>query len=171
METQLVEHEFKGVRLQLESTQTFEEVLRKLRELTGSVAVGELEALAASASSAEEFHQQVTQRFVGASGFMLFAEIDHGKWISKYGIHRRVLRIIMGNPLIAITMMSHDLSVGLFAPVEILLVDHATDSGCSLHYVRPSTLMLIERNAELAAAAKELDRKLDLLIADITGLN
>lgn len=171
VKAQLIEHPFRGVRLQIESEFTYEEVLRRLHELTGSASITEFDAFAASSSSVEQFHRAVTERFVGSSGFMIFAEINHGKWISQYGIHRQVLRIIMGNPLIAITMIRHDISSGLFAPVELLLVDHETGSGSTLYYVRPSSLMMIEGNAQLASAALELDRKLDLLISNVTGLS
>jgi len=158
------------LRLQIESELAFEEALRRLREKTGRTTVGEIGVAAAAAPSVEEFHKDVTKRFVGPSGFMIFSEMDHGEWISRYGIHRRVLRVILGNPLIAITLMRHDISAGLFAPVEILLVENEPGLGCTVHYVRPSTLMLIDGNAALASAASELDRKLDLLMSDVTGL-
>ena len=34
-----------------------------------------------------------------------------------------MMRWIFGNPLIAITMIRHDLTAGLFAPVEILVTE------------------------------------------------
>ena len=170
MPAQIMTRDFQGLRIQVESDYGFEEVVRRLHEQTGRTTIGEIAALAATASSSEDFHNDVTQRFVGPSGFMVFAEFDHGGWISRYGIDRRVLRVILGNPLIAITLMRHDISAGLFAPVEILLVDHASGPGSTVHYVRPSTLMMVDGNPELASAALELDRKLDLLISNITGL-
>jgi uncharacterized protein (DUF302 family) len=124
MPAQLMTRDFKGLRIRVESDYGFEEVVRRLHEQTGRTTVGEIGAIAATASSAEDFHKNVTQRFVGPSGFMIFTEFDHGGWISRYGINRRVLRVILGNPLIAITLMRHDISAGLFAPVEILLVGH-----------------------------------------------
>ena len=36
---------------------------------------------------------------------MLFGLFNHGGWITKAGIDRKVLRVILGNPLIAITML------------------------------------------------------------------
>jgi uncharacterized protein (DUF302 family) len=170
VKAQLIEHEFQGVRLQIDSELSYEEVLRRLHELTGSAPVPEFNAFSASVSSEEQFQRGVTERFVGPSDFMIFAEVDHGRWIEKYGIHRRALRIILGNPLIAITMIRHTIVTGLFAPVELLLVDNETGSGSTLHYVRPSSLIPIAGNAQLASAAKELDRKLHLLISNITGL-
>jgi uncharacterized protein (DUF302 family) len=98
---------------------------------------------------------------------MLFATIDHGAWIKKIGIQRKVLRFIIGNPTIAITMLRHDLTAGLFAPVELILVEEA-DDRCSLTYVRPSSLMVVEKNDALLDAAKHLDAKLEALAAKVT---
>jgi uncharacterized protein (DUF302 family) len=89
---------------------------------------------------------------------MLFGLIDHGAWITKAGIERKAIRVILGNPLIAITMLRHDVTAGLFAPVELLLLDEGT--GSSLTYVKPSSLMVVEPNAELLTAANQLDAKL-----------
>jgi hypothetical protein len=38
-------------------------------------------------------------------------------------VEHKALRVILGNPLIAITMLRHDLTAGLFAPVELLLLE------------------------------------------------
>ena len=86
----------------------------------------------------------------------------------RAGIDRKVLRVILGNPLIAITMLRHDVTAGLFAPVEVLLVDEP-DGHSSLTYVKPSSLMVIEPNAELLSAATELDAKLAALAAKVTS--
>jgi uncharacterized protein (DUF302 family) len=98
---------------------------------------------------------------------MLFGLFDHGAWISKAGIDRKALRVILGNPLIAITMLRHDVTAGLFAPVEVLLLDEG--SGSSLTYVKPSSLMVVENNPELLDAAQRLDAKLAALAAKVTG--
>jgi uncharacterized protein (DUF302 family) len=162
-----ITHKFDGVRLQIESPRPFEEVLRRLREQSGKSTVPQINEVAAKSASAAEFETEVTRRFVGSSGFMIFAEIEHTTWIEKYGINRKVLRVILGNPLYAITMLREDISAGLFAPVEILLVDNGT--GSTLYYVRPSTLMVVTPNPRLTEAAGELDRKLDLLLSQITN--
>jgi hypothetical protein len=114
-------HDFAGKRIEVNSSLPFDEILKRLREQTGKSAVTLINEVASQSHSPEEFDAEVTRRFVGPSGFMLFAEIEHSGWIAIYGIHRRVLRIILGNPLLAITMMREDISAGLFAPVEILI--------------------------------------------------
>jgi uncharacterized protein (DUF302 family) len=77
------------------------------------------------------------------------------------------MRLVIGNPLVAITMMRHDLTAGLFAPVELILIE-GDDGRSSLTYVRRSSLMVVETNDALLAAAKELDAKLRALAAKVT---
>ena len=101
---------------------------------------------------------------------MLFLEIDHGTWLPAFGIERKVVRWILGNPLIAITMMRHDLTAGLFAPVEFLLLENASGQGSTLIYDLPSSLMVIEPNPPLKDAAQELDRELETLVRRVMGV-
>jgi uncharacterized protein (DUF302 family) len=104
---------------------------------------------------------------VGPSGFMLFATFDHGGWVKKTGIDRKVLRVVLGNPLIAITMLRHDVTAGLFAPVELLITEEEDDAS-ALTYVVPSSLMVTEPNEPLRQAALELDAKLRALAVKVT---
>src|SRR6516164_5488180 len=142
---------FEGVRVRYDSARTFDELVVALLGDIGENPVS-LDGLAASDSW--ESYQQEVEPHVGPSGFMLFKLIDHGAWIKKAGIDRRVLRVILGNPLIAFTMLRHDVTAGLFAPVEVLLVDEGDGSG--LTYVKPSSLMVFEPNPQLLRAAQDL---------------
>ena len=156
---------FEGVRVHYRSTKTFDQLVTALLGDIGEKPVS-LDVLGAADSW--ESYQQEVEPHVGPSGFMLFKLIDHGAWIEKAGIDRRVLRVILGNPLIAFTMLRHDVTAGLFAPVEVLLVDEG-DDGSSLTYVEPSTLMVVEDNPKLLSAATELDTKLAALAAKVTS--
>jgi uncharacterized protein (DUF302 family) len=161
-------HNFTGVRIQVDSTLPFDEVLNRFRSQCGRASAGAIGEIAARTSSAEEFEREVNRSLVGPSGFMIFAEFDHSPWMRAYGLNRRVLRIIFGNPLIAITMLREDISAGLFAPVELLLLYN--DSGTTIQYVQPSSLIVINDNPPLLKAAQALDEKLSALISTISGL-
>jgi uncharacterized protein (DUF302 family) len=159
------ETHFDGVRVRYDSAKSYHELVTTLLADIGERPVS-LDELATSSNSWDSYQQQV-EPYVGPSGFMLFTLFDHGAWITKAGIERKVLRVILGNPLIAITMLRHDVTAGLFAPVEVLLVDEG-DGRSSLIYVKPSSLMVVEHNPELLSAAKELDAKLAALATKVT---
>jgi len=160
---------FQGIRTEVTTSVGFDEVLARLRAQMGSAKVQEVVALAKTPMTEAEYVREVEERFVGESGFMLFAEIDHGGWLPKFGINRRSVRWILGNLLIAITMIRHDITAGLFAPVELLVTEAKDGHGATLTYVRPSTLMVIDENPPLLDAAKALDEKYDRLVASAAG--
>ena len=159
---------FDGVRVRYDSAKSYDELLAALLADIGEKPV-QINDFATATDDWQSYQDRV-EPHAGPSGFMLFNLIDHGAWIRKAGIDRKVMRVILGNPLIAITMLRHDVSAGLFAPVELLLVDEGDSS--SLTYVKPSSLMVVENNPELFSAAEELDAKLAALAAKATsGLN
>jgi uncharacterized protein (DUF302 family) len=160
---------FKGVRIEVDTAFSFDDVLGRIRGLMGTTNVPDIVALAQEPISRDEYTRQVEERFVGASGFMLFNEINHGGWLPKFGINRRTVRWILGNPLIAITMIRHDITAGLFAPVEVLMTENEKRERTTVAYVLPSSLMVIEENPPLREAALALDEKLKVLIAEATG--
>jgi uncharacterized protein (DUF302 family) len=156
---------FTGVRLQFDSTKSYDDLVDGLLSNVGRTPVP-IDAIGVNSESWEAY-QEAVESYVGPNGFMLFGLFDHGGWIKKAGIDRKTLRVIIGNPLIAITMLRHDVTAGLFAPVELLIVDD--DAGrSSLIYVQPSSLMVVETNPPLLAAARELDAKLAALASAIT---
>lgn len=151
---------FNGVRIRFDSKKSFDEVLSSLLADVGDKPLL-INDVAANSESWDEYKKEI-ESHVGPSGFSLFATIDHGAWIKKVGIRRKVLRLIIGNPTIAITMLRHDLTAGLFAPVELILIEE-DNNQCSLTYVKPSSLMVVEKNDALLGAAKQLDSKLQAL--------
>jgi uncharacterized protein (DUF302 family) len=157
--------QFTGVRISHDSLLDFDRVLSNIHAGIGDMTIRRIDELTAKASTVEAFERAV-ESCLGPSGFMLFATIDHGAWISKFGIPRRVLRFILGNPLIAITMIRRDLTAGLFAPVELLLTESEDHQKCSLTYVLPSSLIAVGEDRELLAAAKVLDAKLNALVIE-----
>ena len=65
-------------------------------------------------------------------------------------------------------MIKHDITAGLFAPVEFLLTEAEVGSGCAITYLLPSSLMVLDANPEMRTAAEALDAKLGALIAHAT---
>src|ERR1700719_2420284 len=93
---------FEAKRVRFESTRSFDEVLLNLRKLVGTHQ--KVNTQEAGGGSREQFEKTI-QSQLGESDFMLFYEIDHGDWLKVFGIQRKVVRWILGNNLIAITML------------------------------------------------------------------
>jgi uncharacterized protein (DUF302 family) len=182
---------FEAKRVRFESARPFDEVLLDLRKLVGTATPQKVNKQEAGGSIREndetlgeaylaamqevggitrQHFEKVVQSQVGESGFVLFYEIDHGQWLPLFGIQRKVVRWILGNPLIAITMIRHDITAGLFAPVELLLVENESGDGSTVIYDLPSSLIAIERNPALLEAARALDGKLQALVSRVTGV-
>jgi uncharacterized protein (DUF302 family) len=157
---------FTGVRLRFDSNKSFDEVLSSLLADVGDQPLP-INEIAAKFESWDSYRKEI-ESHVGPGGFILFARIDHGAWIKKVGIRKKVLRLIIGNPTIAITMLRHDLTAGLFAPVELILIEEDNDH-CSLTYVKPSSLMVVEKNDVSLDAARQLDLKLQALATKVTS--
>ena len=161
---------FEAKRVQCESTRSYDEVLQNFQHLvdtTDHSAV--LQGFSESVRTREDY-EKVVRSQVGESGFMLFFSLDYGKWLKFFGIQRRVMRLILGNPLIAITMMRYDLTAALFAPVEMVVVENESGDGSMVIYDVPSSLMRIENNPAMLEAAHALDSKLQTLVSRMTGV-
>lgn len=156
---------FSGARVTVDSTKPFEVVFTALLDDIGHEPVP-LSDIAGGAKSWDDY-QQAMEKHVGPSEFMLFALIDHGDWIAKAGISRKATRVVLGNPMIAITLIRHDLTAGLFAPVELLVYENSAGLA-SVVYLKPSSLLL-SPDLELLDAAVALDEKLESLVSKVTG--
>ena len=157
---------FDGVRLRFGSTKSFDDLTDAVLADVGDEPVP-IDDIGRQFKTWESYETAV-QSHVGPSGFMLFASWNHGGWIVKAGIDKKVLRLVIGNPLIAITMLRHDVTAGLFAPVELLLTEEENGTS-ALTYVVPSSLMVVEPNPPLLSAARELDAKLAALAVKVTA--
>ena len=96
---------------------------------------------------------------------MLFAEFDHGAIVRK-GTGRatpRMIRFVIGNPLIMRQMVQHVPDAGSYAPITIL-IDERSD-GVHLSYDRMAKFLAPYKNAEALKVARELDAKIEALLA------
>ena len=150
------------------SSRSFEEVVSVFESAVGSVEDTGFPAILASTKSAEEFEREIKSR-EGTSGFMRFLTVDHSAWLSRIGLNGKARMYTIGNPLIARTMLEHDIAAGLNVPVRLMIFEDALSRTTQLAYDLPSSLMSGLQNKKLAAAAKKLDAKLIALAVRATG--
>ena len=85
----------------------------------------------------------------------------------------RATRYILGNPLVAETMITHDPYVPLNVPLAVLVLENAEESKTQVVYYLPSSVIAVSATgsakAELRAAAEVLDAKLEALVTRSTA--
>ena len=150
------------------SSRPFEEVVNAFESAVGSVEDTGFPALLASTKSAAKFESRVKSR-EGTSGFVRFFTADHGAWLARIGFNAKAVTYTIGNPLIARTMLEHDIAAGLNVPVRLMIYEDAASRTTRLTYDLPSSLMSGLQNEKVAAAAKKLDAKLIALAIHATG--
>jgi hypothetical protein len=79
----------------------------------------------------------------------------------------KIIRFLIGNPLIMKEMAKHVPDAASYAPVTIL-VDERPD-GVHLSYDRMASFLAPYGNAEALKVAKELDAKVEALLASSAG--
>src|SRR5438477_8298869 len=150
------------------SSRPFEEVLNTFESAVGSVEDTGFPALLAETKDSDDFEASVRSR-EGSSGFMRFLTVDHGAWLDRIGLNAKARMYTIGNPLIARTMLEHDIAAGLNVPVRLMIYEDPASRTTRLIYDLPSSLMSGLQNEKVAAAAKKLDAKLIALAVHATG--
>ena len=95
---------------------------------------------------------------------MLFVQFDHGSVVRKAtgGETPRIVRLVIGNPLIMKEMAKHVPDAGSYAPVTVL-VDERAD-GVHLSYDRMASFLAPYGNCEALEVARSLDKKIEDLL-------
>ncbi len=153
-----------------ESNRSFADVVAVLEAAVGSV---ENETFADEVSEARDpsdFEARM-HKHESTSGFMRFHTIDHGAWLAALGSSGKARMYTIGNPLIARTMIKHDLGVGLNVPVRIAVYEEPSSGKVRVAYDLPSSLMSALENSDVNEAARALDAKLIALAEKVSGAN
>ena len=155
-------------RFSLTSSRPFDNILAAIKAAVGHPDMVEFAKTTAAARTFPEFESTVREG-LGKSGMMLFMELDHGFVIRKAtGRDKlRMVRLIMGNPLIMQQMARHVPDAGSYAPVTVL-VDERPD-GVHISYDRMASLLAPYRNSEARAVARDLDKKVETLLSRAAG--
>ena len=150
-------------RFKVISARPFDEVVAAIKASIGNPNMAEFWKSTQAAKSADEL-DAVVQRVLGRTGLMLFVEFDHGMIVRK-GTERhnsRMVRLVLGNPLIMKEMAKHVPDAGSYAPVTVL-VDERAD-GVHLSYDRMVSLLAPYENNEALNVARDLDAKVEDLL-------
>jgi uncharacterized protein (DUF302 family) len=149
------------------SDQSFDDLVAALEKATGDVTDGKYASEVASTKDKDDFEERA-RSFEADSGFMRFLSLNHSGFLTLMGAPAKVRQYTIGNPLIAATMLQHDVGAALNVPVRLVVYEDR-DGRTRLGYDRPSSLMDRLGNLKLRAAARQLDAKLAALAERVTA--
>jgi uncharacterized protein (DUF302 family) len=155
-------------RFTLSSSKPFDQVVAALNSAVGHPGMSEFWKSIDRVQSVSEL-QSTIEKGLGRTGLMLFVEFDHGAIVRK-GTGRatpRMIRFVIGNPLIMRQMVQHVPDAGSYAPVTIL-IDERSD-GVHLSYDRMTSFLAPYNNSEALKVARDLDEKVEALLSAAAG--
>src|SRR2546430_14119058 len=120
-------------RFTLGSSKPFDQVVAALNAAVGHPDISGFWKSTHRAQSVAEL-QSTIEKVLGRTGLMLFAEFDHGAIVRK-GTGRdtpRMIRFVIGNPLIMKEMAKRVPDAGSYAPVTVLLMSARTACICRM---------------------------------------
>jgi hypothetical protein len=154
--------EFLVRRFSVISRRSFEEVESRLAQCIGQPDMTAFRAALASATFVEL--QDAVRESVGASDLMEFTRFNAGDVLRKEngGKGPRILRLLVGNPLIMKEMAKSVPDAASYAPVTIL-IDERPD-GVHLSYDSMASLLTPYGSAAALRIASDLDGKVESLL-------
>jgi hypothetical protein len=104
---------------------------------------------------------------------MEFTRFDHGQFLKKAqstatsAATPRIVRIVLGNPLIMMAMAVHVHDAGSYAPVTLLIDER--EVGVRLSYDTMASFLAGYEQPEALRVARDLDSKVEALMVSAAG--
>ena len=155
-------------RFSLTSSKPFDLVVAAVNAGIGHPDMGEFTRSTHDARSFAELKSAV-EKGLSKAGLMLFMQLDHGAVVRKQTGRDtpRIIRFVIGNPLIMKEMAKHVPDAGSYAPVTVL-VDERAD-GVHLSYDKMTSLLAPYGNRDALDVARDLDSKVEDLLRNAAG--
>jgi uncharacterized protein (DUF302 family) len=150
-------------RFSLTTPKLFDEVVASVNAAIGHPDMAEFARATHEARSFGELKSAV-EKGLSEAGLMLFMQLDQGAIVRKETGRDvpKIIRLLIGNPLIMKEMAKHVPDAGSYAPVTVL-VDEWAD-GVHLSYDRMASFVALYANAAALEVARDLDRKVEKIL-------
>ena len=152
-------------RFSLTSSKPFDQVVAALNAAIGHPDMAEFGRSTHAARSFAELKSAV-EKGLSKAGLMLFMQLDQGAVMQKETGQDtpRIIRLLIGNPLIMKEMAKHVPDAGSYAPVTVLVDDRA--DGVHLSYDRMASFLAAYGNRDALQVAEDLDHKVETLLRE-----
>jgi uncharacterized protein (DUF302 family) len=156
-------------RFSLTASKPFDQVVAVLTASIGHPDMAEFGRSTHGARSFAELKRAV-EKGLSKAGLMLFMQLDQGAVVRKETGRDtpRIIRFIIGNPLIMMEMAKHVPDAGSYAPVTVL-VDERAD-GVHLSYDRVASFLAAYGNRDALQVAEDLDKKVETLLREAAAV-
>jgi uncharacterized protein (DUF302 family) len=150
-------------RFSVVSSRPFEEIVERLTATIGHPDMKAFHSAIVAATTVADL-EEVVQGAIGSSGLMEFVRFDAGEVLRKErdGQGPKILRLVVGNPLIMKEMAEIVPDAASYAPVTIL-VDERAD-GVRLSYDSMASLIAPYGSQAALVVARDLDAKVERLL-------
>ena len=150
-------------RFSLTTSKAFNEVIAGVNSAIGHPDMAEFGRSTREVRSFTELKSAV-EKGLSTVGLMLFVQLDHGAILRKETGHEtpKMIRLVIGNPLMMKEMVKHVPDAGSYAPVTVL-VDERAD-GVHLSYDRIASFLAPYENRDALEVARNLDKKIEDLL-------
>jgi uncharacterized protein (DUF302 family) len=155
-------------RLSVVSSRPFEEIVQELTAAFGHPDMNAFHRALVEATTVAEL-EHVVHRAIGSSGLMEFGRFDAGEVLRKEGggHQAKLLRFLVGNPLIMKEMARRVPDAASYAPVTILVSERP--DGIYLSFDSLASLLAPYGNEPTLAVARDLDAKVESLLETAAG--
>jgi uncharacterized protein (DUF302 family) len=152
-------------RFSLTSSRPFDAVVAALKSAIGQPDMVEFFKATRATNSFPDL-ERVVKSGLGRTDLMLFAEFDLGNILRRETGSKlpKIIRLVVGNPLIMKEMVKHVPDAGSCAPVTVL-VDERPD-GVHVSYDKMESYLLPYGNPDALAVARNLDAKITTLLCE-----
>ena len=150
-------------RFSVVSSRPFDEVVSRLTTTIGHPDMNAFHTAIVAAMTVADL-EEVVQGAIGSSELMEFARYDAGEVLRKEGGGQgpKILRLVVGNPIIMKAMAKTVPEAAAYAPVTILIDERA--DGVHLSYDSMASLIAPYGSQAALAVAKDLDAKVESLL-------
>ncbi len=150
-------------RFSVTSAASFETVVARIDAAVGHPELSTFRAALIAATSFADL-EAIVAKAIGTSGLMEFARFDIGEVLRKdhRGASPKILRLLIGNPIIMKDMAQHVPDAGSYAPVTILIDER--QKVVHLSYDRMASLLAGYESADALRVARALDEKVERLL-------
>jgi len=156
------------VRFSITSSRPFDAVVATFRSAVGQPDMIEFFRATRATDDFQDL-ERVVRSGLGRTGLMRFAEFDLGDILRRETGSEtpRIMRFVVGNPLIMKEMVKHVPDAGSYAPITVL-IDERPD-GVHLSYDQMESFLLRYASADALAVARDLDAKVITLLRECAG--